>query len=158
PGMVPILVPGANIQPAPTLEATTDLLPCADAPPPPVCPNGVTETGEECDDNNTTACDGCSASCVLEGCGNGMIECEACDDGNVADGDGCDASCHVEAPATCGDGTIDEGEECDSGNTTDCDGDGCSHLCLDEGCGNNRLECAEVCDDGGTLPCDGDCA
>src|SRR6185503_6846370 len=146
PGMVPILVPGANIQPAPTLEATTDLLPCADAPPPPVCPNGVTETGEECDDNNTTACDGCSASCVLEGCGNGMIECEACDDGNVADGDGCDANCTVTA---CGNGRVTAGEECDDGNTTA--GDGCDASCHVEApatCGDGTIDEGEECDSG----------
>ncbi len=187
PGLVPIIVPGANIQPAPTLEATADLLPCADTPPP-VCPNGVTESGEECDDNNTTPCDGCSASCTREACGNAMLECEACDDGNLTDGDGCDANC---TPTGCGNGRVTAGEECDDGNTVsgdgctgdtcqieapltcgngtldageECDGgnrtdcDGCSHLCLTETCGNNRLECAEVCDDGGTLACDGDCA
>lgn len=34
--------------------------------PPAVCGNGVTETGEGCDDNNTTAGDGCSAACAVE--------------------------------------------------------------------------------------------
>lgn len=31
------------------------------------CGNGVLESGEQCDDGNTTASDGCSASCVFEG-------------------------------------------------------------------------------------------
>src|SRR4030095_5678926 len=62
-----------------------------------VCRNARVERGEECDDNNTAACDGCSAACTLEGCGNGMIACEACGDGNVVDGDGCDANRSVTA-------------------------------------------------------------
>jgi cysteine-rich repeat protein len=187
PGLTPIH-DDSKIDPDPTLQATTDLLPCSDTPPP-VCPNGMTESGEECDDDNTTACDGCSAACTREACGNGMIECEACDDNNVIDGDGCDANCtptgcgngritageecdddnttagdgcdalcQIEAPPTCGNGMVDDGEECDFGNATDCDGDGCSRLCLTEGCGNNRLECTETCDDGGTVACDGECA
>ncbi len=32
----------------------------------PVCGNGNTETGEECDDGNTTALDGCSPTCTIE--------------------------------------------------------------------------------------------
>jgi cysteine-rich repeat protein len=31
-----------------------------------VCGNGVMEAGEECDDNNTTPADGCSATCITE--------------------------------------------------------------------------------------------
>ena len=47
-----------------------------------VCGNGKIEIGEECDDGNTTACDGCSPTCKLERCGNGIVECdEQCDDG-----------------------------------------------------------------------------
>jgi cysteine-rich repeat protein len=32
--------------------------------PPPVCGNGVVETGETCDDGNTWSGDGCSSSCT----------------------------------------------------------------------------------------------
>jgi cysteine-rich repeat protein len=35
-------------------------------PPPPVCGNGVVETGEQCDDGNTTSGDGCSSTCTIE--------------------------------------------------------------------------------------------
>jgi MYXO-CTERM domain-containing protein len=50
-----------------------------------------------------------------------------CDDGNTMAGDGCSATCRVEVPPACGDGTRDRGEECDDGNTRSGDGcdDGC---------------------------------
>lgn len=35
-------------------------------PVPPVCGNGSLEAGEQCDDGNTTAGDGCSANCRIE--------------------------------------------------------------------------------------------
>jgi cysteine-rich repeat protein len=38
----------------------------------PICGNGVLESGEECDDGNTVAGDGCSPSCVVEYCGDGV--------------------------------------------------------------------------------------
>jgi cysteine-rich repeat protein len=47
---------------------------------------------EQCDDNNTTAGDGCSATCQIETCGNGVTESingEQCDDGNLMDLDAC---------------------------------------------------------------------
>jgi len=58
----------------------------------------VQEPGEGCDDGNTVACDGCSPTCHVERCGNGVVECgEECDDGsaNGAPGDPCDAGCHA---------------------------------------------------------------
>jgi cysteine-rich repeat protein len=36
-------------------------------PSPPVCGNGVIETGEQCDDGNTVSGDGCSSTCQIEG-------------------------------------------------------------------------------------------
>src|SRR5512132_4183336 len=33
-----------------------------------VCGDGTIDAGEECDDGNTTSGDGCSATCVFEGC------------------------------------------------------------------------------------------
>lgn len=100
----------------------------------PVCGNGVVEFGEQCDDGNTTAGDGCSFSCQLEGaaCGNGTLDPgEACDDGNILAGDGCSPSCQLETPLLCGNGTIDPGEACDDGNVAA--GDGCSSSCQLEG-------------------------
>jgi cysteine-rich repeat protein len=57
------------------------------------CGNGGVEAPEECDDRNTTSCDGCSASCQAELCGNGRLDCgEGCDPPDVLR---CDASCQV---------------------------------------------------------------
>ncbi len=51
---------------------------------PPVCGNSAVETGEQCDDGNTTAGDGCDNNCQNETatptCGNGTVEApEVCD-------------------------------------------------------------------------------
>jgi len=45
------------------------------------CDNGVIENGEQCEDGNSTAGDGCSAECTFEAsCGNNIVEPgEACD-------------------------------------------------------------------------------
>lgn len=94
-----------------------------------VCGDGEMEGSEACDDGNTTDEDGCSAACVVESCGDGVVQAglgEECDDGNTADNDGCSAICIVEQ---CGDGVRQAGlnEECDDGNTTA--GDGCGATC-----------------------------
>jgi cysteine-rich repeat protein len=39
---------------------------CVDPSVTKVCGNGIVESGESCDDGNTTAGDGCSATCVME--------------------------------------------------------------------------------------------
>ena len=74
-----------------------------------ICPNGIKEGSETCDDNNAVALDGCSVACTLETaspawnctttnptvctrCQNNKYEpsnSEACDDGNNVNGDGC---------------------------------------------------------------------
>lgn len=94
------------------------------------CGNAVVESPEQCDDGNTTNCDGCSAQCKTENpaCGNGLVECgEQCDDGNLVQGDGCSNSCTTEV---CGNGIVNPGEQCDDGNTAP--GDGCSSTCQTE--------------------------
>lgn len=124
----------------------------------PVCGNGIVETGEECDDGNTTGGDDCSATCLLEmqtNCGNNLIDVgEECDDGNTLAGDGCSDVCLLETPAGCGDGTVDPGEECDDSNTVA--GDGCNAACRTEYCGDGVVQAGlnEECDDGN--PVDGD--
>jgi cysteine-rich repeat protein len=98
-----------------------------------VCGNGSVESGEECDDGNTTAGDGCSASCQDEGsgtCGDGTVDAgEECDDGNTVDGDDCSSTCENEGSTPVdsdGDGVRDEIDEC-PGTTrgTEVDAVGC---------------------------------
>ncbi len=108
-----------------------------------VCGNGTIEPGEQCDDGNTTAGDGCDETCqVVPVCGNNFVEFpEECDDGNTVDGDGCEADCRV--IPVCGNGLFERDEECDDGNTRS--GDGCDASCRLERCGD------VICDDGN--PC-----
>jgi cysteine-rich repeat protein len=71
-----------------------------------VCGDGVVDEGEQCDDGNAAAGDGCSSACRAEveplKCGNGVQEAgEACDDGNGRNGDGCESTCQrTPAPIT----------------------------------------------------------
>jgi cysteine-rich repeat protein len=62
------------------------------------CGDGVADSGEECDDGNTSDGDGCDSNCAVTRCGNGITTAgEECDDGNNENGDGCDSNCEVEA-------------------------------------------------------------
>ena len=67
------------------------------------CGNGTRDAGEDCDDGNTTAGDGCSPTCLDEICGNATIDLvrgEECDNSNVrVSGDGCSSLCDVEEAA-----------------------------------------------------------
>ena len=59
-------------------------------------------TGEECDDGNAIDGDGCDANCILEFCGNGVVQAgEQCDDGNANNGDGCTNTCETVSAASC---------------------------------------------------------
>jgi cysteine-rich repeat protein len=65
----------------------------------PVCGDGDITHSEECDDGNTTDDDGCGHSCLVERCGDELVQFslgEECDDGNLGNGDGCDATCQAE--------------------------------------------------------------
>ena len=122
-----------------------------------VCGNGILQTGEQCDDGNTTTGDGCSSTCTLgiPVCGNGILQSgEACDDHNKTSGDGCSATCAIEI-AVCGDGLRQSGEACDDDNRTG--GDGCSATCTVEiaVCGNGVREFGEGCDDRNVAAGDG---
>jgi fibro-slime domain-containing protein len=125
-----------------------------------VCGNGRVDPHEACDDGNTTALDGCSASCAVEAgytcpkdpttsaggkcsaaamsvCGNAIVESnEYCDDGNPTNNDGCTA-CHIDAGYSCPTAGVacTQNERC---------GDGTVDLDLNE-----------QCDDGNTTPGDG---
>jgi fibro-slime domain-containing protein len=124
------------------------------------CGDGIQQSGEACDDANSIAGDGCSATCgALEQdfacatpgqpcvttvlCGDGAVTgAELCDDGNAASGDGCNAACAPEAgwtcavagasceAAECGDGIIAGDEQCEDGDEDD--GDGCDSSCQRE--------------------------
>jgi cysteine-rich repeat protein len=111
---------------------------------PATCGNKTLDPGEECDDGNLVAGDGCEANC--------RFSCHAdgdCNDGNPCNGtERCDAhlcarglpladgaactggTCRARlcAPAGCGNGTLDPGEECDDNNRVA--GDGCEANCL----------------------------
>jgi MYXO-CTERM domain-containing protein len=129
-----------------SLSFTTYMRPCDG--------DGEIDAGEQCDDGNATAGDGCSASCRLEYCGNATVDPgEACDDGNRVDGDGCAADCRSDEG--CGNDVVDGavGEQCDDGNTDG--GDGCSATCRLEVCGNGVVDPGEVCDDGNVMGGDG---
>jgi cysteine-rich repeat protein len=125
------------------------------------CGDGFLWAGHEgCDDGNKTDGDGCSAACMLESCGNGVVdEGEACDDGNGVNTDACpDGPGGTCQHAFCGDGFVWAGNEtCDDGNTDPCAGQ-CAVDCSRPGpvCGDGVLECHEACDQGdfGGATCD----
>ena len=111
--------------------------------------------GETCDDGNTTAGDGCSATCALEDgwtcpsggvcraarCGDGIRRgAEQCDDGNAASGDGCSAACVVESRRA---------RPSDDGWSACTAGRGRARAPT---CGNGTLEGTEQCDDGEQRP------
>lgn len=147
---------GGTFDPAANQVLIPTLIPCG-GPLTPGCGDGVTNAPEECDDNNTDSCDGCSRSCKIESCGNGDIECtEQCDDGNTADCDRCHHDCS-RPDDVCGDGIPECGEELDDGNVAACDG--VSPDCRQERCGNDVTECGEQCDDGetGSPACSSQC-
>ena len=154
------------------------------AVPSETCGDGAVEGSEECDDGDTDAGDGCSATCTVESgyacvgepsvcaltCGDGDVDAgETCDDSNVTAGDGCSAACAVETgyacagtPSTCipvcGDGLLTGSEVCDDGNVTAADG--CSATCtLESGftCTGTPSSCATRCGDSivaGTEECE----
>ena len=120
----------------------------------PQCGDGlINQPGEECDDGNRLAADGCSGACQVEPfftcptegqpcvpsmvCGDSQVTAiEECDDGNAVGGDGCSSRCFIEASYY--DCSI-PGQPCVSTVT----------------CGDGRIEGGEVCDDGNVNPGDG---
>ncbi|MBD3361595.1 DUF4215 domain-containing protein [Candidatus Woesearchaeota archaeon] len=108
-----------------TQTVTPPTVPTPPTPPAPkaVCGNGILEQGEQCDDGNRMSMDGCSARCLTEYCGDGIVQSplgEQCDDGNTYSGDGCDSKCQTEY---CGDKIVQDkiGEECEPPGTATCD-------------------------------------
>jgi cysteine-rich repeat protein len=143
-----------------------------------VCPNGIMEGAEQCDDNNTNNNDDCTAQCRLNVCGDGFQDSQGartdvCDDGNNNNNDNCVAitisgqvNCRV---SICGDGYLDMVspgvEECDDAGGVG--GDGCSTGCQVESgyqctgqpsvcgpfCGDGVIVFPETCDDGNDESC-----
>lgn len=63
------------------------------------CGDGTFNAGERCDDGNTLNGDDCSSTCLIESCGDGILQGERgeqCDDGNTTSSDGCSSTCAVE--------------------------------------------------------------
>jgi len=138
----------------------------------PGCGNGVIDYDkdgnptEECDDGNQINEDDCRADCVVNRCGDSVLNSapgphhEDCDDGDLIDTNGCTNACK---PARCGDGIVKAGvEECDDGNAAA--GDGCSDSCKKEFCGdgvanNDTGHGKEPCDSSGlaTSGCNFNC-
>jgi len=133
-----------------------------------LCGDGVVDPGEQCDDGNRVAGDGCSKLCQQEcsfACGtcgarpcipvclDGMLTVsESCDDAE-SDSGGClncqmiEVGWRCPVPGRpcvpiCGDGRVVGLETCDDGNAVA--GDGCSEICLLEPstavCGNGVME------------------
>ncbi len=144
----------------------------------PVCGDSIIVAAEVCDDGNTSAADGCSATCQLEAgyqcvadsapadgicdttgagsvqliCSNGVIDAgEVCDDANVVAGDGCDASCALETGYVCDTDSAPADGICDTA--------GAGSVIAD--CGDGLVVATEICDDGNTASgdgCDAACA
>ncbi|MEE2758167.1 MAG: DUF4215 domain-containing protein [Myxococcota bacterium] len=59
------------------------------------CGDGIRQLDEECDDGNRDQNDGCTNSCNVAVCGDGLVFAgtEQCDDGNRNGGDGCEPGC-----------------------------------------------------------------
>jgi cysteine-rich repeat protein len=110
-----------------------------------LCPNGVVDPGEECDDDNGIDTDDCTNACLLPICGDLILHAgvEDCDDGNDIDTDACLPTC---VDASCGDGFVQAGVEgCDDGNMVN--DDACTNACVPAMCGDGIVQAPEECDD-----------
>jgi cysteine-rich repeat protein len=123
----------------------------------PVCGDGVTEAGEQCDDgldNSDTLPDACRTDCRTAHCGDGVVDTgELCDDGNTIPGDACTNECTT---VGCGDGVVAGVEECDDGD--DDDTDDCLHTCRLAACGDGFIWAGhEDCDGDAPRGCSTSC-
>lgn len=115
--------------------------------------------GEQCDDSNRVAGDGCDSYCQLESpgalCGDGVVNAidEGCDDGeNGIESDDCLPEC---VAAFCGDGTLQTSggatEACDNGFANDNTvPNACRENCVLPSCGDGVVDDldGEACDSG----------
>lgn len=125
-----------------------------------VCGDGIVGAGEQCDDRNVVAGDGCSASCQVETgfvcrlagslcepggfCGDGVLlqGVEECDDGNGAPGDGCTGPSPI--------GSEREGCVIEPNFVCPTPGKPCHPAC-----GDSQVTGRETCDDGNATAGDG---
>jgi cysteine-rich repeat protein len=150
-------LPDADAGPTDGGVTPMDTGPLPDGFVPMRCGNSMMEGAETCDDGNTDAGDGCSATCQLE-CGDGMVGAdELCDPGIAAGETGacptdCDDADACTTDALSGDGCS---VECVHGDITAVmDGDGCCPTGADSTtdddctatCGNSVVETGETCD------------
>ncbi|MFH2005732.1 MAG: lamin tail domain-containing protein [bacterium] len=107
------------------------------------CGNGALDTGEACDDQNTSPGDGCSATCEVETgwqCSNTPSQCSPiCGDALVVGGETCDGT-NV-GTLTCADYGFYSGSLACSGTCDATDTSGCSGAC-----GDGQRNGPEVCD------------
>lgn len=96
---------------------------------PPVCGNGINESGEQCDGSDDAACPGA-----------------------------CGVDCSCPAPV-CGNDVIESGEQCDGSSAGACPTGACAADCTCEApvCGNDITEAGEACDGSDDLLCPGAC-
>ncbi len=103
---------------------------------------------ELCDDGNSDDLDGCNNECIVNSCGDGIVQGdEQCDDQNTAQIDDCLNNCMLN---TCHDGYWNHDgsgteELCDDGNMSN--GDYCVDECVFAECGDEYV-CDVVADDG----------
>ncbi|MBI5486991.1 MAG: DUF4215 domain-containing protein [Deltaproteobacteria bacterium] len=144
-----------------------------------VCGNLLVEPGEQCDDGNAVAGDGCESDCTFS-----CTLAAQCDDGLVCNGaESCSPAhrCAAGAPApdltacslpsgaggvcrsglcasiACGNALVDPGEQCDDGNTDNTDA--CLTSCVLASCGDGFVRAGvEVCDGDPPRSCTTSCA
>ena len=107
-----------------------------------VCGNGTVETGEECDDHNTTAGDGCSATCTTEGGGGPS----ATNGAALYTSKSC-SSCHGANGAGVGSFPPVQGSNAAELQTA-CDGTGTMNSAV---CGSGQLSSSDIADLGAFL-------
>jgi cysteine-rich repeat protein len=115
------------------------------------CGNGLIESGETCDDDGTTAGDGCSETCATESgwtCAGVPSSCSpTCGDGTILGSEVCDGL--NLGGATCGSRGF-------SGGTLRCTSCAFNEAaCTNVSCGNGAIESGEECDDGNSVRFDG---
>jgi methionine-rich copper-binding protein CopC len=123
---------------------------------PPVCGNGIKETGEACDDT-TPRCQNCQ---IVPVCGDGIVDAPEQCDALVLPTATCSATCQtIVVTPVCGDGIVNQAsEQCDNGvNNSNTAPNACRTNCTLPKCGDNVVDTGETCDPPGTATCDATC-